>query len=139
MYSDLFCTLPNLGLDDSILPYVPFFLNNSINGCRLLLLSYDDLNNLNVTKIGHQELILEAVELLKHLHYALGSETLQSLALRLGCKARSLYNQLKHDSVAKNPVPGDGQAPWERVTTATLSAVSDILASVKLLISWIDR
>ena len=84
-------------MEDCILPYVHFFLNNQINGCRLLLLSPDDLVKLNVTKIGHQEIILDGVDLLKHLHYNFNSETLQSLALRLGCKSRSLYNQLKQE------------------------------------------
>ena len=50
-----------------------------------------------MTKIGHQEIILDGVDLLKHLHYNFNSETLQSLALRLGCKSRSLYNQLKQE------------------------------------------
>ena len=74
-----------------------FFFNNQINGCRLLLLSSDDLVKLNVTKIGHQEIILDGVDLLKHLHYNFNSETLKSLALRLGCKSRSLDNQLKQE------------------------------------------
>jgi len=56
----------DLGLDDSILPYVPFFMNNNVNGCRLLLLSSDDLEKLNVHKIGHQEIILEGVDLLRY-------------------------------------------------------------------------
>lgn len=124
-----------IGLDDCILPYVNFFLNNNINGCRLLLLSSDDLNNLNMMKIGHQELVLDAVDLLKHLHYNFGSETLQSLALRLGCKSRSLYNQLKQDTLNDDLT----KSKLERVSTATLSGVSDILAAVKLFISWIDR
>lgn len=130
----MFICLCFSGLDDCILPYVQFFLNNHINGCRLLLLSYDDLNSLNVTKIGHQEIVLEAVDLLKQLHYNFGSETLQSLALRLGCKSRSLYNQLKQDDL--HDTDGSKQ---ERVSTSTLSAVSDILAAVKSFLSWIDR
>ena len=48
-------------------------------------------------KIGHQEIILDGVDLLKHLHYNFNSETLKSLALRLGCKSRSLDNQLKQE------------------------------------------
>ncbi|KAH9511448.1 Sterile alpha motif [Dermatophagoides farinae] len=83
------------GLDDSILPYVQFFVNNQINGCRLLLLTAQDLVNLNIHKIGHQEIILEAVELLRNLHYNITSETLQTIALRLACKSRALFNQLK--------------------------------------------
>jgi hypothetical protein len=85
------------GLEDCILPYVSFFLNNNVNGCRLLLLTADDLENLKVLKKGHQEIILEGVDLLKQLHYNFSTETLQSQALRLGCKSRSLFNQLKQD------------------------------------------
>lgn len=138
-------------MDDAILPYVQFFVNNQVNGCRLLLLTSDDLENLNVKKIGHQEIILEAVDLLKHLHYSFASETLQSQALRLGCKARSLCNQIKHDeqqnmiinTSSSEIYSKDGSSMQktldERVSTATLSSVSDILLTVKSFISWIDR
>lgn len=94
-----FCFLI-LGLDDSILPYVQFFVNNNIEGCRLLLLNANDLKNLNITKAGHQEIVLEAVEQLKQLHYNFASETLQSMALRLSCRSRSLHNQLKVQSIS---------------------------------------
>jgi connector enhancer of kinase suppressor of Ras 2 len=92
-----------------------------------------------VCKVGHQELILEAVDLLKHLHYNFGSETLQSLALRLGCKARSLFNQLKNNQLSQTNDCDNIYNNDERVSTPTLSAVSDILAAVKSFISWIDR
>lgn len=91
----------SLGLDDSILPYVQFFVNNQINGCRLLLLTAQDLVNLNITKVGHQEIILEAVELLRNLHYNLASETLQTISLRLACRSRALFNQLKKSAAEK--------------------------------------
>lgn len=55
------------GLEDEIQPYTQFFVNNKVNGCQLLTLARDDLTNLNMTKIGHQELVLEAVELLRQL------------------------------------------------------------------------
>eukprot|EP00914_Ancora_sagittata_P015875 GHVO01031566.1.p1 GENE.GHVO01031566.1~~GHVO01031566.1.p1 ORF type:complete len:102 (+),score=11.70 GHVO01031566.1:92-397(+) len=55
------------GLDDVILPYVHCFLNAEIGGNRLLCLTRYDLEKLNITKVGHQELILEAVELLSSL------------------------------------------------------------------------
>ena len=99
-----------------------------------MLLSTDDLDNLNVTKIGHQEIILDGVDLLKHLHYNFGSETFQSLALRLGCKSRSLFNQLRQEtSDTSNKTKSD------RVSTKTLSGVCNILNAVKAFISWIDR
>lgn len=77
-----------------------FFVNNQINGCRLLLLTPHDLDKLNIFKVGHQEIILESVELLRQLHYNFGSETLQTIALRLACKSRALFNQLKQAAAA---------------------------------------
>ncbi|XP_054709163.1 uncharacterized protein LOC129218867 [Uloborus diversus] len=123
------------GLEYSLLPYVHFFLNNEINGCHLLNLTADDLEDLHIFKVGHQQLILEAVELLKQLHYNLTSETLQSLAVKLGCKARSLYNDLK----LNGPQEHVENVRQERVSTNVLSAVSEILTSVKALVSWLDR
>ena len=55
------------GLDDCILPYAHFFLNNNVTGGGLLNLTVDDLYKLHVEKVGHQEIILEALELLKNL------------------------------------------------------------------------
>ncbi|GFS38694.1 connector enhancer of kinase suppressor of ras 2 [Nephila pilipes] len=122
------------GLEDEIQPYTQFFINNKVNGCQLLTLARDDLTNLNMTKIGHQELVLEAVELLRQLHYNLTSETLQSLALKLGCKAQSLFNDLKR---VCQDYADTGKK--QRVSVETLSAVSDIINLVKSLISWLDR
>ncbi|XP_035227440.1 uncharacterized protein LOC118199652, partial [Stegodyphus dumicola] len=122
------------GLEDEIQPYTQFFVNNKVNGCQLLTLARDDLTNLNMTKIGHQELVLEAVELLRQLHYNLTSETLQSLALKLGCKAQSLFNDLKR---VCQDFADSGKK--ERVSVETLSGVSDIINLVKSLISWLDR
>lgn len=70
-----------------------------MNGCRLLLLTSDDLDKLYIKKIGHQEIILDSVDLLKHLHYNSTSENLQTLALKLGCKSRSLYNHLRKEPI----------------------------------------
>ncbi|XP_013794745.1 uncharacterized protein LOC106478730 isoform X2 [Limulus polyphemus] len=123
------------GLDDGIVPYAHFFLNNNIDGRRLLTLVAEDLVNLNVNKIGHQELILEAVDLLRQLQYNLTSENLQSLSLKLSCKAWNLFNELK----LNGPLEASDNKKQEKVSTATLSAVSDILVSVKSLISWLDR
>lgn len=61
-------------------------------------MTYEDLEKIHITKIGHQEIILDSVDLLRHLHYSSASENLQSLALKLGCKSRSLYNYLKKEA-----------------------------------------
>lgn len=54
------------GLDIIVVPYIHSFLNNRVNGQQLLNLGPDDLEHLGVVKLGHQELILEAVELLRN-------------------------------------------------------------------------
>ena len=132
------------GLDDCILPYVKLFLDDNVNGSRLLLLSGHDLHRLNVTKVGHQEIILEGIHLLNHLQHELGFETLQTLALQLGCKARSLYSQLKRDSLVSGehgdlPETSSQDNVIIKVSTDTLSSVGDIMKSVKTLVRWIDR
>ena len=47
--------------------YVGKFNENDITGKQILLLDHMDLDNIGITKFGHQELILEAVEHLRQL------------------------------------------------------------------------
>ncbi|KTG42422.1 hypothetical protein cypCar_00007623, partial [Cyprinus carpio] len=55
-------------LDDSLQQYVPHFERKKISGEQLLKISHQDLEELTMTRVGHQELILEAVDLLCALH-----------------------------------------------------------------------
>lgn len=55
------------------------------------------------------------------------------MAMKLGCKARSLYNELR------STVPSSVNGKSEQVTTLTLAAVADIIDGVKDLMSWLDR
>lgn len=55
-----------LGLDSVILPYIKYFIDIDVNGQKLLDMQPNDLNEIGVYKIGHQELILEAVDLLRN-------------------------------------------------------------------------
>ncbi|XP_029177228.1 uncharacterized protein LOC114945264 isoform X1 [Nylanderia fulva] len=115
------------GLDNSILPYVHSFMNHSVNGQQLLSLQPEDLEHLGVLKLGHQEIILEAVEYLRNFHYELDRENLQLLALRLSCQAHSLHNELSRQTDSKP------------VTTQTLSDVASVVMAVKPLVRWLDR
>nr|XP_012216845.1 PREDICTED: uncharacterized protein LOC105668809 isoform X1 [Linepithema humile] len=115
------------GLDSSILPYVHSFMNHSINGQQLLSLRSEDLEHLGVLKLGHQEIILEAVEYLRNFHFELDRENLQLLALRLSCQAHSLHNELSRQTDSKP------------VTTQTLSDVASVVMAVKPLVRWLDR
>ncbi|OXU26706.1 hypothetical protein TSAR_000117 [Trichomalopsis sarcophagae] len=115
------------GLDNSALPYVHSFMNHNVNGQQLLNLRPEDLEHLGVFKLGHQEIILEAVEYLRNFHYELDRENLQLLAMRLSCQAHSLYNELSRQTDSKP------------VTTQTLSDVVAIITAVKPLVRWLDR
>lgn len=54
------------GLDNSMCLYLDAFANNHLNGDRLLHLRSSDLEELGIYCIGHQEIILEAVEHLRN-------------------------------------------------------------------------
>lgn len=96
-----------------------------MSGQQLLSLQPEDLHHLGIVKLGHQEIILEAVEYLCNFHYDVDRENVQLLALRLSCKAHSLYNELV-------------QSCTEAVTTQTLSDVATIINTVKPLVRWLD-
>ncbi|XP_076765350.1 connector enhancer of ksr isoform X4 [Xylocopa sonorina] len=115
------------GLDNSVLPYVHSFTNHCVNGQQLLSLRPEDLEHFGVLKLGHQEIILEAVEYLRNFHYELDRENLQLLALRLSCQAHSLRNELSRQTDSKP------------VTTQTLSDVASVIMAVKPLVRWLDR
>lgn len=53
-----------IGLDDCLQQYIKNFEREKINGEQLLHITHQELEELGVTRIGHQELILEAVDLL---------------------------------------------------------------------------
>jgi connector enhancer of kinase suppressor of Ras 2 len=59
------------GLDDVVYPYAHFFLNNDVTGQGLLNLTVDDLYKLHVEKLGHQEIIMESLDLLRNFHFHL--------------------------------------------------------------------
>lgn len=102
-------------------------------GLDLLQLSSQDLERLGVTRIGHQELILEAVEKLCCLSYGAGGESLRSVTEKLRMVAHTLQMGI--------------QSRW-RVTTCDsatqlpaniLHAVLDLITSAKGLFSLLNR
>ncbi|XP_076269271.1 connector enhancer of ksr isoform X2 [Rhynchophorus ferrugineus] len=116
------------GLDNVIFQYEPSFLNNQVTGQHLLNLRADDLDNIGVNKLGHQEIILEAVEHLRNFHYELDKENLQMHALKLSCAANSLYKEL---------LMVDERS--DTVKTQVMSDVHNIVAAIKPLALWLDR
>ena len=53
-----------VGLDDCLQQYIKNFEREKISGDQLLRITHQELEDLGVSRIGHQELILEAVDLL---------------------------------------------------------------------------
>jgi hypothetical protein len=57
------------GLDEATCTpqYADLMTEHGIDGRKLLMLTHHDLEKIGIDKLGHQELILEAVDLLKSL------------------------------------------------------------------------
>lgn len=62
--ANLRLSLLSSGLDDCLQQYVKSFEREQMGGEQLLHITHQELEELGVTRIGHQELILEAVDLL---------------------------------------------------------------------------
>ncbi|XP_061897484.1 connector enhancer of kinase suppressor of ras 1 [Entelurus aequoreus] len=106
-----------------------------LSGMELLQLTAEDLERLGVTKIGHQELILEAVEKLCSLTYGMGGENLKGLTEKLRALAHTLQmgiqGRWRHNSY-------DGQSTT-RLPTNVLHVVVDLISSAKGLFSLLNR
>lgn len=63
---DLFLFFFITGLDDSMYNYVYSFINNGVGGHQLLNIRPYELEQLGMNSIGHQEIVLEAVENLRN-------------------------------------------------------------------------
>ena len=68
----------------------------------------------------------------------MNTENLQFIALKLSCKARSLYNEIC--LVESNPpVQVQPNAQRQKVNTSTMSAVADVLDALMTMLSWLDK
>ncbi|XP_008305065.1 connector enhancer of kinase suppressor of ras 1 isoform X2 [Stegastes partitus] len=106
-----------------------------LSGVELLQLTSPDLERFGVRKIGHQELILEAVEKLCSLTYGIGGENLRGLteklravahALQMGIQGRWRLNTYDGRSTTKLP-------------TCILQIVVELITSAKGLFSLLNR
>lgn len=115
------------GLDDSMYNYVYSFTNNEVGGQQLLNIRPYELEQLGMVSIGHQEIVLEAVENLRNFHYNLDKENLQFLALHMATAARNLYRQLAT------------HCDNSKIETQILNDITRTIATIKPIISWLDR
>ncbi|XP_030642677.1 connector enhancer of kinase suppressor of ras 1 [Chanos chanos] len=121
------------GLDAPLQQYP--FEEWQLSGMDLLQLSSQDLERLGVRKIGHQELILEAVEKLCALTYGMGGENLRSLTEKLQAVARSLQMGIQSHWRVNTY---DGQSAT-KLPAKVLQAVLELITAAKGLFSLLNR
>ncbi|XP_062336327.1 LOW QUALITY PROTEIN: connector enhancer of kinase suppressor of ras 2 [Osmerus eperlanus] len=123
------------GLDDCLQQYVGVFEHGGVCGERLLRISHAELEELGVSRIGHQELILEAVDLLCALNSGLETESVRTLAHKLGASAKNLQNFIsgrRRSSQSESRIS-------RRLPNDLLTSVVDLITAAKSLLSPADR
>uniref|UniRef100_F6XYK4 SAM domain-containing protein n=2 Tax=Ciona intestinalis TaxID=7719 RepID=F6XYK4_CIOIN len=128
------------GLDECLQIYLPNIIEANVVGEQLLSLSHDDLHNLQIHYIGHQELIFNAVSLLQKLDDGLATETLQTRALCLNCRCRSLRSTIVNRRQEVEDYEYDGGVSLHRgPTNQLLRLAANVLDEGKQLVLWLDR
>ncbi|KTG04347.1 hypothetical protein cypCar_00009273 [Cyprinus carpio] len=97
------------GLDDCLQQYIKNFEREKVGGDQLLRITHQELEDLGVSRIGHQELILEAVDLLCALVFfqtvlVKSLTTASMLASRCYFFCRSPFAAVTDYSVTRNNV-----------------------------------
>ncbi|XP_067848824.1 connector enhancer of kinase suppressor of ras 2 [Heptranchias perlo] len=123
------------GLDDCLQQYIKNFEREKISGDQLLRITHQELEELGVTRIGHQELILEAVDLLCALNYGLETENLKTLSHKLNASAKNLQNFI---TGRRRSGHYDGRSS-RRLPNDFLTSVVDLIGAAKSLLAWLDR
>ncbi|KAK1787502.1 hypothetical protein P4O66_015916, partial [Electrophorus voltai] len=132
------------------------FEREQVSGEQILHITHQELEELGVTRIGHQELILEAVDLLCALtvvnlesagalcknyavccvrNYGLETESLRSLSHKLNASAKNLQNFI---TGRRRGGHYDGRAS-RRLPNDFLTSVVDLIGAAKNLLAWLDR
>ncbi|CAL8291441.1 unnamed protein product [Gadus morhua 'NCC'] len=123
------------GLDDSLQLYVNNFEREKISGEQLLKISHQDLEELGVARIGHQELVLEAVDLLCALNYGVETDNLKTLVVRMRAATNSLHMST---SERRKSVAYEGSVS-RKPPNDFLTCVVELIGAAKSLLAWLDR
>ncbi|XP_051908230.1 connector enhancer of kinase suppressor of ras 3 [Hippocampus zosterae] len=123
------------GLDDSLQQYLPAFRWQQVDGEKLLKMTHQELSALGVLRVGHQELMMEAVDLLCALNNGVESDKLKTLVGRMRLAYRDLSGAVSQRR--KNPAYHSSGA--HRPSNDFLTAVVELIAAAKSLLAWIDR
>ncbi|EDW48277.1 uncharacterized protein LOC6609587 [Drosophila sechellia] len=116
------------GLDESMKGYLYEFSKQEIGGRALLNIRPYELENLGMLRIGHQEVVLEAVENLRNFHYHLKNDNLQFMALHVATAAKNLHREL-----ARN------HAESTKIDTRILHDITRTIATLKPLVGSLER
>uniref|UniRef100_UPI00358E81CB connector enhancer of kinase suppressor of ras 2-like n=1 Tax=Myxine glutinosa TaxID=7769 RepID=UPI00358E81CB len=138
------------GLDESLQPYVTSFEREKVDGEQLLRISHQELEELGVGRIGHQELVLEALDLLCALNYGLETENLRSLCHRLAGASKNLQNLVSSwcgdgglartaEGAPISPVQLEGTVAKAKLPNHVLTAVVDLIGAAKAFLAWLDK
>ncbi|XP_041662015.1 connector enhancer of kinase suppressor of ras 3-like [Cheilinus undulatus] len=123
------------GLDDSLQQYIPSFQRQQINGEKLLKMSHQELLSLGVSRVGHQELMQEAVDLLCALNYGVESDNLKTLVGKMRAAHHNLNSAVSQRR--KNPIYNSKIS--HQPTNEFLTAVMELIGAAKSLLGWLDR
>ncbi|XP_062378699.1 connector enhancer of kinase suppressor of ras 3-like isoform X2 [Sardina pilchardus] len=123
------------GLDDSLQQYIHNFEREKINGEQLLKISHQDLEELGVSRIGHQELVLEAVDLLCALNYGVETDNLKNLVVRMRAASNNLH---MGTSERRKSSTYDGTSS-HKPPNEFLTSVVELIGAAKSLLAWLDR
>ncbi|XP_058470786.1 connector enhancer of kinase suppressor of ras 3-like isoform X1 [Solea solea] len=123
------------GLDDSLQQYVSNFEREKISGEQLLKITHQDLEELGVARIGHQELVLEAVDLLCALNYGVETDNLKNLVVRM----RAATNTLHMATCDRRKSPAYDGSTSRKPPNDFLTSVVELIGAAKSLLAWLDR
>ncbi|XP_039213186.1 connector enhancer of kinase suppressor of ras 1 isoform X2 [Crotalus tigris] len=106
-----------------------------LTGKGLLRLSYWDLENLGVSCIGHQELLLEAVEQLCVLNYELATSNLRTLTEKL----QGIVRTTEVCILSRRKVSTYHGAATGKSSLDLLASVVELIGAAKSLFLWLNR
>ncbi|KAF1376981.1 hypothetical protein PFLUV_G00217140 [Perca fluviatilis] len=123
------------GLDDSLQPYIPSFQRQQVDGEKLLRMSHQELLSLGMARVGHQELLLEAVDLLCALNYGVEKDNLKTLV----GKMRAAHHNLNSSVSQRRKNPAYHCKISHQPSNEFLTAVVELIGAAKSLLAWLDR
>uniref|UniRef100_A0A7N8X0H6 Cnksr family member 3 n=1 Tax=Mastacembelus armatus TaxID=205130 RepID=A0A7N8X0H6_9TELE len=106
-----------------------------ISGDQLLKITHQDLEELGVARIGHQELVLEAVDLLCALNYGVETDNLKNLVVRM----RAATNSLHMATSDRRKSPAYEGSTSRKPPNDFLTSVVELIGAAKSLLAWLDR